>query len=311
MNPLPKIIDVVDAYISTCLLVVTRDYSDFSKHNLDYRKLWTSLMAYNSELDIPAWIKNSPGVSQVHTALKFKCGTGSGSWERRRIFLAETRDQLLDSYEKNSASKNKSSSAINLADFNPKPLASSDLKHSTFTDKEKVIASMNQGIPSTRIAETIAEVVNNPQANFQTQGAPMQKKKVFIVHGHNDSLKLQVYQFLSEEGFEPVILHLQPNDGYTIIEKLEHHLNDISYAIVLYTACDEGRAVNTKAYQPRARQNVVFEHGYLISKLGRENVTALVSDGVETPGDMSGVVYIKESPDWRYPLSRELIKLKK
>lgn len=189
--------------------------------------------------------------------------------------------------------------------------AAYDLKLPSITDKDRKLASMNQGIPSTRIAETIAEVVNNPQANFETQGAAMQKKKVFIVHGHDDSLKFQVYQFLIEEEFEPVILHLQANDGDTIIEKLERHFTDISYAIVLYTACDEGRSVKETGLRSRARQNVVFEHGYLLSKLGRENVSALVSDGVETPGDMSGVVYIQESSDWRYSLLRELKKLKK
>lgn len=311
MNSLQKVIDVVDAYISTCLQVVTIDYSDFSKHIINYKKVWTSLIAYNSVLDIPYWIKHSPGVDLAHSALKIKCGTGPGSWEKRRNFLAETRNQILESYEKKSASKNKSSSAINLADYNPKPLAPSDLKCSTFTNKNSKLASMKQGIPSTHIAETIAQVVNNSQANFETQGAAMQKKKVFIVHGHDDKLKFQVYQFLIEEEFEPVILHLQANDGDTIIEKLERHFTDISYAIILYTACDEGRSVKETGFRSRARQNVVFEHGYLLSKLGRENVSALVSDGVETPGDMSGVVYIQESSDWRYSLLRELKKLKK
>lgn len=42
----------------------------------------------------------------------------------------------------------------------------------------------------------------------------------------------------------------------------------------------------------RARQNVVFEHGYLIAKLGRDHVCAMVKGEVETPGDISGVVYI-------------------
>ena len=32
--------------------------------------------------------------------------------------------------------------------------------------------------------------------------------------------------------------------------------------------------------KPRARQNVVFEHGYLIGKLGRNKVCALVKEEV-------------------------------
>ena len=42
----------------------------------------------------------------------------------------------------------------------------------------------------------------------------------------------------------------------------------------------------------RARQNVVFEHGYLIAKLGRKNVCALVRDNIEVPNDISGIVYV-------------------
>ena len=37
-----------------------------------------------------------------------------------------------------------------------------------------------------------------------------------------------------------------------------------------------------------------FEHGYLISKLGRNNVCALVKQSVEIPNDISGIVYIQQ-----------------
>ncbi|EBT6956576.1 nucleotide-binding containing TIR-like domain protein, partial [Salmonella enterica] len=70
------------------------------------------------------------------------------------------------------------------------------------------------------------------------------KKKVFIVHGHDDKLKNEVYIFLANEGFQPVILHHEANEGQTIIEKLEKHIDTVSYAVVLYTACDEGKAKN-------------------------------------------------------------------
>lgn len=41
----------------------------------------------------------------------------------------------------------------------------------------------------------------------------------------------------------------------------------------------------------RARQKVVFVYGYLIGKLERSNVCALVKGNVETLGDISRVVY--------------------
>jgi len=58
--------------------------------------------------------------------------------------------------------------------------------------------------------------------------------------------------------------------------------------------------------KPRARQNVVFEHGYMIGKIGRENVCAIVKDNVETPNDISGVVYIAFNGEWKIDLAKEL-----
>ncbi|MCL1080348.1 nucleotide-binding protein [Parashewanella spongiae] len=46
--------------------------------------------------------------------------------------------------------------------------------------------------------------------------------------------------------------------------------------------------------RPRARQNVIFEHGYLLAKLGRNRVTLVVDNSageIETPNDISGIVY--------------------
>lgn len=65
---------------------------------------------------------------------------------------------------------------------------------------------------------------------------------------------------------------------------------------------------NVEEEQARARQNVVFEHGYLIGKLGRQKVTALIKEKVETPGDILGVVYISmdKARAWKTELAREM-----
>ena len=59
------------------------------------------------------------------------------------------------------------------------------------------------------------------------------------------------------------------------------------------------------SYKRRARQNVVFEHGYLIAKLGRNRVCAIVEDNVEIPSDLDGVVYIPKN-GFEKELCREL-----
>ena len=83
---------------------------------------------------------------------------------------------------------------------------------------------------------------------------------------------------------------------------------DVVFAIILYTPCDIGRAKEEKKGKARARQNVVFEHGYLIGKLGRNRVCALVKDGVEPPGDISGVVYknMDSAGAWKTGILKEM-----
>jgi hypothetical protein len=136
------------------------------------------------------------------------------------------------------------------------------------------------------------------------------KRKVFIVHGRDNEVKQEVARFLTGLGIEPIILHEQASSGMTIIEKIERFTNDADFALVLYTPCDLGRGVHeTKvAARSRARQNVVFEHGYLMAKLGRENVCALVKGDIETPNDISGVVYVPLDGfgGWKNDVTREL-----
>lgn len=119
--------------------------------------------------------------------------------------------------------------------------------------------------------------------------------KVFIVHGHDNEAKLEVARFIDQIGLKAVILSEQPNEGMTIIEKFEKY-SDVGYGIVLYTECDKGcdknLLNNIKDLNNRARQNVIFEHGYLIAKLGRNRVCALVKGDIEKPNDISGIVYV-------------------
>lgn len=62
------------------------------------------------------------------------------------------------------------------------------------------------------------------------------------------------------------------------------------------------------ALNERARQNVIFEWGFFVAKLGRRNVCALVAEGVEMPSDMQGIVYVPldQKGAWKMLLAREL-----
>lgn len=132
------------------------------------------------------------------------------------------------------------------------------------------------------------------------------KRKIFVVHGHDNEAKLEVARFVEKLGFEPIILHEQASGSKTIIEKIETY-SDIGFGIVLYTPCDIG-AKNSESsnLRGRARQNVVFEHGFLTGKLGRHNVCSLVKGDLEVPTDISGIIYIPMDSDWKLKLAKEL-----
>src|SRR5690606_4322311 len=145
----------------------------------------------------------------------------------------------------------------------------------------------------------------SPQQN-QIVTKELDFSKVFIVHGHDELLKTEVARFIERLKLEAIILHEQASEGKTIIEKIEKYSN-VGFGIVLYTPCDVG-AVKTESdkLKPRARQNVIFEHGFLIGKIGRENVCALIKGDIEKPNDISGVVYISTFQDWKLEIAKEL-----
>ena len=128
---------------------------------------------------------------------------------------------------------------------------------------------------------------------------------VFIVHGQDNELKNEIARFIEEIGLNTIILHEKENKGDTIIEKIERYSEEANYAIILYTPCDKGCKNNENDLKPRARQNVIFEHGYFVAKFGRKNVVAILKDNVELPSDISGIVYINYK-DYKFDLMKEL-----
>lgn len=128
--------------------------------------------------------------------------------------------------------------------------------------------------------------------------------RIFIVHGHDGELKQSVARLIEQQGIEAIILSEQANQGRTIIEKFEDY-SDVGGAICLFTADDTGKANSAEKYCLRARQNVVFEAGYFIGKLGRHHVVLIADRDVEMPSDLSGVVYT-EKGNWQFELIKEL-----
>jgi predicted nucleotide-binding protein len=159
------------------------------------------------------------------------------------------------------------------------------------------------------------------------QGEPGYKKKksdekiieskplsnqIFVVHGHDEGMKQEVARTLEKLDLKPIILHEQPNQGRTIIEKFESCSENISFAIVLISPDDlvykKDKSPESAMY--RARQNVILELGYFMGKLGRKNVIALhrSETNFEFPSDILGVLYIPfdSHNGWELALAKEM-----
>jgi hypothetical protein len=130
-------------------------------------------------------------------------------------------------------------------------------------------------------------------------------RNIFIVHGRDHYERDKLVSILKKLEFYPIVLEKEPNAGLTIIEKLERNINNVGFGFILYTPDDSGR-IEGGIEKSRARQNVIFEHGYLFGLLGRNRTCALLKGELEFPSDLDGVIYEKY-----FDLEKESLKVAK
>jgi CheY-like chemotaxis protein len=134
--------------------------------------------------------------------------------------------------------------------------------------------------------------------------------RVFVVHGHDNEAALLVERLLGRIRVQPVVLRDLPGSGKAIIEKLERYSN-VSFAVVLLTPDDfGGKKTDPPSSRSRARQNVIFELGFFVGKLGRNRVAILhkQAEDLELPSDYVGVHYIvmDSGKSWQVDLVEEM-----
>jgi hypothetical protein len=163
----------------------------------------------------------------------------------------------------------------------------------------------------TRVLTEVTDAFVTGPPGGQRPQAPVPGNAVFVVHGSDVARREEVGRFLIQVlnvETPVVILHEEPNRGRTIIEKFEGSAAQAQFAVVLLTADDEARRRGAESWEMRARQNVVFELGFFVGKLGRERVAVLYESGVERPSDIDGLVYVSldEAGGWKIQLTREM-----
>lgn len=140
---------------------------------------------------------------------------------------------------------------------------------------------------------------------------PEVKKKIFFVPGTNKSMQKDVENILTKSDIEPVIDRMRHNYSVSLEKKFEKY-SDVNFAIVLLSADDfvypkNGKPANAKL---RASQNSVFELGYHLAKLGRQNVFILYYEqrSFLLPTDFLNAVYIPYDKwgHWKTELKKRL-----
>jgi predicted nucleotide-binding protein len=135
--------------------------------------------------------------------------------------------------------------------------------------------------------------------------------EVFIVHGHDEEMKIIAEEFILSLGLKPIIFHKAPNHSRTIIQKL-NDLSDVNFVIILLSGDDYGfsRCTSNHNAKLRARQNVIFEMGYFLGKIGQNRTFTLFksSKNFEFPSDLASILYepLDEKGDWKIKLIEEL-----
>lgn len=131
---------------------------------------------------------------------------------------------------------------------------------------------------------------------------------VLIVHGSDEEAKRLAAQFVKSLGLNAVILHEMPDMGRIFIENFEEH-REIGFALVLLTHDDIGdNSIEKIELKPRAHQNVIFELGYLIGKLGWKRVCALYKGKVDLPAKHDGIFYVEmdKGGTWEKTLTNDM-----
>jgi predicted nucleotide-binding protein len=136
------------------------------------------------------------------------------------------------------------------------------------------------------------------------------QRAVLVVDSRDMEFTNRVLQFLEMAGLKTIRISAYGVLGRPMLEKLEQ-VSQVGYALVLLTADDTGGRLGEKL-NPRPRQNVIFELGYLIGRLGRNRVIAIAQESMEKhmelPSDFLGIYYISmgKGEEWKRQLALEL-----
>lgn len=144
-------------------------------------------------------------------------------------------------------------------------------------DKKYVVESIEKGKVKGAYLCTDKFLTKHKAASAPAGTQTSAKRRVLIVSGTDDAMKQALSKALGKLLLVPVVLCEEPGHGRKIVERFNADYSDIGLAVILLSPDDY---VYSKTEQPtkrklKPRQDVTFELGYLLGKLGNEKVLVL------------------------------------
>ena len=137
-------------------------------------------------------------------------------------------------------------------------------------------------------------------------------RRILVVSGTDEEMNQAVNGALTKLSLVPVVLCEEPSQGKKIVENFGRDYADVAFAVVLLSPDDFGYAKNEAATKRklRPRQDVIFELGFLLGRLGKGNVLVFFREcaNFETPADFEGIKFtaFDDRDSWKLALIREL-----
>ena len=149
----------------------------------------------------------------------------------------------------------------------------------------------------------------SPPASDTRFNNQVRSNKIFLVHGKDNEMKSAVTKILQKLDIDPINLHEKLNSEKELIEKISDYAH-VSFAVVLLSPDNltYPREKTLEEAKYRAGQNVIFELGYFLGRLGTQNVVTIYckKEDFEIPNQYNGVLWIEYKTGWYFELIKEL-----
>ena len=137
-------------------------------------------------------------------------------------------------------------------------------------------------------------------------------RRIIVVSGSDNEMKQALTGALTRLSLVPLVMCEESSQGKKIVENFSRDYADIAFAVVLLSPDDFVYAKNDAATKRKLRpqQDVVFELGFLLGKLGKDNVLVFFRECAtfDIPIDFEGikVTAFDDRDSWKLALIRGL-----